>query len=200
MGDGEKSGRSAASAGEASDPATAATTAPGKVHRCALVAPIFALRAARLDFISGPPTVLRRNRKAIWFMISCSRYANIDYAGVFDDTAQRALRAVNHSASGEASLHRRAARLGAPQVLVEARHDLDEVARAIAIIELMDEDLVPGVTTGAGRARQAEDICGAGDARGGARLDRRGADLGETHDEEKRREAVHALLEQRLDR
>jgi hypothetical protein len=30
-------------------------------------------------------------------------------------------------------------------VLVEARHDLDEVARAVAVVELVHQDLVPGV-------------------------------------------------------
>ena len=40
-------------------------------------------------------------------------------------------------------------------MFVEAGHDLDEVARAIAIIELVDEDAVPGVLAGAGPFRQA---------------------------------------------
>src|ERR1043166_4794113 len=56
------------------------------------------------------------------------------------------------------SLHRRALGLGAAQVLVEARHDLDEVARAVAIVELMQQDLVPRILAGAGRAGQAEDV------------------------------------------
>src|SRR5947207_2008687 len=30
-------------------------------------------------------------------------------------------------------------------MLVEPRHDLDEIARAVAVIELVHEDLVPGV-------------------------------------------------------
>src|SRR3977135_3009435 len=38
------------------------------------------------------------------------------------------------------------------------------------------------------------------DARGGARLDRGGADLAVAHHQEQRDEAVHAFLEQRLDR
>ena len=57
------------------------------------------------------------------------------------------------------------------QVLVEARHDLDEVARPIAIVELVDEDVVPAVAARAGRAGQGEDIGAAGDAGGGAGLD-----------------------------
>ena len=86
------------------------------------------------------------------------------------------------------------------QMLVEPRHDLDEVAGPVAVVELVHEDLVPGIAAGAGRARQAEDIGRAGDARGRAGLDRRGADLGVAHHQEQGREAVHALLEQRLDR
>ena len=54
-------------------------------------------------------------------------------------------------------LPRRALRLGPAQMLVEPRHDLDEIAGPVAVIELVHEDLVPGVAAGAGRARQAED-------------------------------------------
>src|SRR5712691_9715849 len=97
-------------------------------------------------------------------------------------------------------LHRRALRLRPAQVLVEARHDLDEVARAIAVVELVQQDVVPSVLAGARRARQAEDVGGAGDARGGAGLNRRGADLAVAHHQEERGEAVHALFEEGLDR
>src|ERR1700692_4341070 len=45
--------------------------------------------------------------------------------------------------------------LGPAQVLVEARHDLDEVARPVAVVELVLEDIVPGVAARAGRARRA---------------------------------------------
>ena len=68
-------------------------------------------------------------------------------------------------------------RLGAAQVLVEPRHQLDEIAGPIAVVELVHEDFVPGVAAGAGRAGQAEDEGRVGDARGRARLDRRRADL-----------------------
>src|SRR6266851_6779650 len=63
------------------------------------------------------------------------------------------------------------------QVLLEARHQFDEVARAEAVVELVDEDPLPGVAAGAGRAGQREQIGAAGDPGGGAALDRRGADL-----------------------
>ena len=71
---------------------------------------------------------------------------------------------------------------------------------AVAVVELVYQDLVPGVAAGAGRARQTEHIGAAGNACSCAGLDRRGADLGLAHQQEHRREAIHALLEQRLDR
>ena len=42
-------------------------------------------------------------------------------------------------------------------MLVEPRHDLDEIAGTRAVIELGGEDAVPGVAAGARRSRQAED-------------------------------------------
>src|SRR6476620_9737820 len=83
-------------------------------------------------------------------------------------------------------------------MFVEPRHDLDEVARPRAVIELMREDAVPAVLAGAGRARQAEDIGRTGDAGGGAALDRRGADLGVAQHMKCDGKPVHAFLEQRL--
>src|SRR5580704_17143732 len=99
------------------------------------------------------------------------------------------------TSAGMTALNRRALRLRPAQVLVEPRHDLDEVARPVAIIELVQQDLVPGVLAGAGRARQTEDVGRVGDARGSARLDRRGADLRKADHQEQRREAVHLLLD-----
>src|ERR1700722_10205885 len=64
-----------------------------------------------------------------------------------------------------------------PLFLLQPRHQLDEVARAEAVVELMDEDAVPGVAAGAGRAGQREQVGAAGDPGGRAALDRRGADL-----------------------
>src|ERR1700733_11453406 len=64
-----------------------------------------------------------------------------------------------------------------PLFLLQPRHQLDEIARAEAVVELVDEDAVPGVAAGAGRARQREEIGAAGDPGSGAALDRRGADL-----------------------
>src|SRR4029079_17449238 len=85
-------------------------------------------------------------------------------------------------------------------MLVEPRHDLDEVAGLRAIVELGPKDAVPAVAAGTWRAGQAEDEGGAGHARGGAALDRRGADLGVAQHVESDGEAIHPLFEQRLDR
>src|SRR5437764_9165085 len=101
-------------------------------------------------------------------------------------------------ANGESS-HSRTRRLPAPQMLVEPRHDLDEIAGAVAVIELVYEDLVPGVAAGPGRTGQAENVGRAGNAGGGAGLDRRGADLGVAHQKKQPRERLHAFVEQRLD-
>src|SRR3981189_277785 len=75
-------------------------------------------------------------------------------------------------------LGRRALRLGAPQMFIQPRHDLDEIAGPRAVVELGAKDAVPAVAAGAGRTRQAEDISGARNAGGRPALDRRRADLG----------------------
>src|SRR5437879_6520680 len=64
-----------------------------------------------------------------------------------------------------------------PSLLLQARHQLDEVARAETVVELVDEDPLPGVAARRGRTRQREEIGAAGDPSGGAALDRRRADL-----------------------
>src|ERR1700723_2885167 len=85
-------------------------------------------------------------------------------------------------------------------MLIEPRHDLDEVTGSIAVIELMDQNLVPGVTAGAGRTRQAEDVGGAGDPRGCPGLNRRRSNLLKADHQKERRKRIHLFLEQRLDR
>jgi hypothetical protein len=90
--------------------------------------------------------------------------------------------------------------LGPAQVLVEPRHDLNEIAGAIPVVELMHQDLVPGVLAGAGGAGQAEDVGCSGDPGNRPRLNRRCADLCNAHHHEQGREALHALLQQGLDR
>src|SRR3569833_3481616 len=82
------------------------------------------------------------------------------------------------SASNSRASHSRALRLLPAQMLVEARHDLDEIAGPCAVVELRRQDAVPAVATGAGRSRQAEDVGGSRHAGGGTALDRRRPDLG----------------------
>src|SRR3569623_114521 len=91
-------------------------------------------------------------------------------------------------------------RLAALQVLVQPRHDLDEIARPRAVIELVGKDAVPAVAARARRARQREDECRARHPRCRATLDRRGADLGVTQHMKGDGKAIHPLVEQRLDR
>ena len=62
-------------------------------------------------------------------------------------------------------------------MLLQARHDLDEIAGTVAVVELPLEDVVPRILAGAGRARQAEDVGALRQAGAGARLDRGGAHL-----------------------
>src|SRR5260370_15162366 len=62
-------------------------------------------------------------------------------------------------------------------MLLQARHQLDKVARPETVVELVHEDALPGVAAGARRAGQCEEVGAAGDAGGGPALDRRGADL-----------------------
>src|SRR5438132_13083464 len=63
------------------------------------------------------------------------------------------------------------------QMFLQAGHQLDEVARPEAVVELVDENAFPGVAAGARRAGQGKQIGAAGDPGGGPALDRRGADL-----------------------
>src|SRR5207244_12027144 len=62
-------------------------------------------------------------------------------------------------------------------MLLQPWHQLDEIARPEPVVELMDEDALPGIAASARRPRQCEQIGAAGDPGGGAALDRRGADL-----------------------
>src|SRR5258708_39495067 len=86
-----------------------------------------------------------------------------------------------------ATLNRRTLGLGAAQMLIEPRHDLDEIARPVTIVELVHQDVVPGIAAGARGTWQAEDVGRAGDARSGAGLDRRSTDLAVAHHQKQRR-------------
>src|SRR5690242_1200746 len=79
-------------------------------------------------------------------------------------------------------------------MLLQARHQLDEVARAKTVVELVGEDALPGVAAGARRARQGKEIGAAGDPRGRPALDRRGADLVVTEPAKELAEAGDLLL------
>src|SRR6516162_2262034 len=62
------------------------------------------------------------------------------------------------------------------EMLLQPRHQLDEVARAEAVVELVHEDALPGVAAGAGRSRQREEVSTACDPGRRPTLDRRGPD------------------------
>ena len=87
------------------------------------------------------------------------------------------------------------------QMLVEARHDLDEIAGRLAVVELLGRECRPRRpgrrrASPAGRRR----TCSPASPGGRPRLDRRGADLVVADQVEDGREAVHPLVEERLDR
>src|SRR5262245_47214523 len=43
-------------------------------------------------------------------------------------------------------------------VLFQARHDFDQIAGAMSVIELVAQDALPGILAGAWRAGQTEDV------------------------------------------
>src|SRR5262245_20356232 len=59
------------------------------------------------------------------------------------------------------------------QMLLQARHQLDQVAWPVAAVELPFENIIPTVAAGAGRAGEGEEIGAAGHAPGGPALDGR---------------------------
>src|ERR1700761_6887842 len=63
------------------------------------------------------------------------------------------------------------------QMFLQPRHELNEVAGTMPVVELVLDDVVPAVAARARRAGQGEEIGAAGDAGRRAALDRRGADL-----------------------
>src|SRR5687767_14850432 len=66
-------------------------------------------------------------------------------------------------------------------MLLQPGHDLDEVAGCVSIVELVLEDEIPAVATGAGRTRDAKDVLALGDTGGRSGLNGRGADFGKRH-------------------
>src|SRR5262249_59802800 len=77
-------------------------------------------------------------------------------------------------------------------------HDREEGARAVAIVQLILKDAIPGILAGAGRPRHAENVSAVGSPAAGSALHRRGADLLIAKHMEQRREAVDLLLEEVL--
>ena len=62
-------------------------------------------------------------------------------------------------------------------MFLKAWQDFHEIARAVAIVELVLKDFVPAVLAGAGRTGQCEEIFAMGDASSRTGLDSRCADL-----------------------
>src|SRR3546814_3890167 len=83
------------------------------------------------------------------------------------------------------------------QVLLQARHQLHQVARPQARIELELQDVLPAVPAGRGRAGQREEVGAAGDAADGAALHGGGADLGVAQHAEQLAEALDLLFHPR---
>src|SRR5512145_659483 len=86
------------------------------------------------------------------------------------------------------------------ELFFEARHQLREIARPRAEVELRRDQLVPTGCAGARRARQAEDIGGVRDTGETARLQARRADLLVRDRAEQLAEAVDLFVEQHSDR
>src|SRR3954466_8250702 len=97
--------------------------------------------------------------------------------------------------SQDGSLRRGALCLWPTQMLVQPRHDLHEIARPGAVIELLRQNAVPAVAAGARRSRQTEDESRAGSPGGGAALDSRSPYFGVAQHMEGDRKAVHAFFE-----
>src|SRR5919197_1777177 len=81
-------------------------------------------------------------------------------------------------------------------MLREARHDFNEVAGSVAIVELPLQNAVPGILASPWRAWQAKDVGAVGQTGTGARLNRRGADFLERDHVKDGREAFDILFEE----
>src|SRR6201987_2996471 len=62
-------------------------------------------------------------------------------------------------------------------MLLQSRHQLEEIAGGKPVVELVHKNPLPGVAAGARRTRQREEIGAASHTSGCAALDRRGPDL-----------------------
>src|SRR5690242_6660358 len=82
----------------------------------------------------------------------------------------------------------------------QPRHQLDEVARAKTVVELVEEDALPGVAAGARRAGQRKEVGAASDPRRRPALDRRRADFIVAQPAKQLAEAGDLLLEDAVKR
>src|SRR3546814_12209934 len=80
------------------------------------------------------------------------------------------------------------------EVFLQARHELDEVARPMAVVERELQDVLPAVLSGPGRRGQREEVGAAGDAAPGAALHGGGAALLVAKQEEQPAETLDILL------
>ena len=80
-------------------------------------------------------------------------------------------------------------------MLLQPRHDLDQIAGAVANIELEFQNPIPAVAARSGRSRKAEDIGAAGDAAAGSRLNGRGRDFLEGQHVKEDRETLDLFFE-----
>src|SRR5690554_746126 len=79
-------------------------------------------------------------------------------------------------------------------MLVQPWHERDEIAGSVPGIELVAQDAVPGVSAGAGAARQGKKDRALRNATGGPALHRARADAFHRDDGEKRRKGLDLLF------
>src|SRR5687767_15597635 len=85
-------------------------------------------------------------------------------------------------------------------MFLKAGHDFHEIAGHMAVVELILQDQIPSIPAGAGRAGEAKNVFSPGDAGGGARLNRRCADLAMGNEVEDDGEPFDFLFEERTHR
>src|SRR6266700_6905744 len=97
--------------------------------------------------------------------------------------------------AGHDSSLTKAASASATAVFFQPRHDLDEVAGLMTVIELLFQDSVPAIFDRTGRSGKRKQIGALAHTRAGARLDRRGADLVITDAVEDGGEAINLFFD-----
>src|SRR3954454_25160065 len=84
-------------------------------------------------------------------------------------------------------------------MLLQTRHQFDEVARPVSTIQLPAQNLLPTIAASARRAGQSEQVSPARNAAGGSALDRRGLDLAIADPAEQLPEARDLLFIDRIE-